>query len=92
MRKINIQDDLRIGFPGRSDAFSDGVEMGMLATLMSFGWTEFSRSISRHCLEQARALGEKLGYHIAFLENEGADAVRLTFRDRTQRPKLRVVR
>ncbi|HEV7252962.1 MAG TPA: hypothetical protein VGN97_07655 [Mesorhizobium sp.] len=92
MRKINIQDDLRIGFPGRGDTFSDGVEIGMLATMMSLGWTEFSRSISRHCLEQARALGEKLGYHIALLENDGAEAVRLTFRDRTQRPKLRLVR
>jgi len=92
VRKINIQDDLRIGFPGRSEAFSDGVEMGMLATLMSLGWTEFSRSISGHCLEQARALGEKLGYHICLEEREADDAVRLTFRDRTQRPKLRLVR
>lgn len=92
MRKINIQDDLRIAFPGRSDAFSDGVEMGMLATLMSLGWTEFTRSISRAGLDQARALGEKLGYHIACLETEDADVIRLTFRDRNLRPKLRLVR
>ena len=92
MRKISIQDDLRIAFPGRGETFNDGVEIGMLATLMSLGWTEFSRSISRASLDQARSLGEKLGYHIAILENEAGDLIRLTFRDRNVRPKLRVVR
>lgn len=91
MWKINIQDDLRISFPARDAAFSEGVEIGMLATLMSMGKTEFSRVVSARGLEQARRLGEKLGYHLVESEPTEQGFVRLTFRDRTQRAKLKIV-
>ena len=92
MWKINIQDDLRIRFPARDKVFAEGVEIGMLATLMSLGWKEFGRTISRVNLEQARSLGEKLGYHLAeVVEDEETGFVRITFRDRKQRAKLKLV-
>lgn len=91
MWKINIQDDLRISFPARDDSFSEGVEIGMLATLMSMGGAEFSRSVSLKGVEQAKRLGEKLGYHIAAMEPEEGEMVRLTFRERSQRARLTVI-
>lgn len=92
MRKVNIENDLRIGFPGRDAGFHDGVEMGMLATLMALGLTEFTRSISDENIEQARVLGQHLGYHLNQVKAQGCEKpAQLTFRDRRQRPKLRVV-
>ena len=63
----------------------------MLATLMSLGLTEFSRSIEGKNLEQARVLGQNLGYHLNTVDPSEPTQLRLTFRDRKQRPKLRVV-
>ncbi len=91
MWKISIQDDLRISFPARDDSFSEGVEIGMLATLMSTGQREFTRTVSTRGVEQAQRLGEKLGYHIAAMEVTEDAFVRLTFRDRTQRPRLKLI-
>ena len=91
MWKINIQDDLRIRFPARDKTFSEGVEIGMLATLMSLGWREFERSISMVNLDQARSLGEKLGYHVTGVTDEEPGFVRITLRDRSLRPKLKLV-
>ena len=91
MWKINIQDDLRIRFPARDTTFTEGVEIGMLATLMSLGWKEFDRTISRVNLEQARSLGEKLGYHVTGVVDEEPGFVRITLRDRSLRPKLKLV-
>lgn len=92
MWKINIQDDLRIRFPARDKVFAEGVEIGMLATLMSLGSREFGRTISRVNLDQAKSLGEKLGYHLAEVaEDEEPGFVRITFRDRKQRAKLKLV-
>ena len=93
MWKINIQDDLRIRFPARDKVFAEGVEIGMLATLMSLGWKEFGRTISKVNLDQARSLGEKLGYHLAAVEDDAEDStfLRITFRDRKQRAKLKLV-
>lgn len=91
MWKINIQDDLRIRFPARDKVFAEGVEIGMLATLMSLGLREFGRTISKVNLDQARSLGEKLGFHAAAIEEDEPGFVRVTFRDRKQRAKLKLV-
>ena len=91
MWKINIQDDLRIRFPARDSAFSEGVEIGMLATLMSLGWREFDRTISSANLDQARSLGEKLGYHMAGVADDEPGFLRVTFRERSQRARLKLV-
>jgi hypothetical protein len=90
MRHINLADGLRLRFPGRSEEFDQGVEIGMLAVLMDLGEREFTRWISRATLDQARALAKQLGYHI--VEGHTDDAwVELTFRNGPARPQLRLV-
>lgn len=91
MRKIAVEDGLRIGFPGRETSFHDGVEIGMLATLMALGFSEFAREVSCANIEQARVLGQRLGYHVGGLERTCDESYRVTFRNRAQRPKLRLV-
>ena len=91
VRKIAVEEGLRIGFPGRDTAFHDGVEIGMLATLMALGSTEFAREVSSANIEQARVLGQRLGYHLDGLDTAGDGVCKVTFRNRTRRPKLRLV-
>jgi hypothetical protein len=81
---------LRLRFPGRSEEFDQGVEIGMLAVLMDQGETNFSRWISRDNVDQVRALAKQLGYHI--VEGGGDEKwVDLTFRQGRARPALRLV-
>ena len=90
MRHIHLDEDLRLRFPGRSEEFDQGVEIGMLAVLMDQGSLEFTRWISRANLDQARALAKQLGYHT--VEGNGdADWVDLTFRQGHAKPSLRLV-
>ena len=42
--------------------------------------------------DQARALGQKLGYHLADIETITPEAVRVTFRNRAHGPKLTLVK
>jgi len=90
MHHIHIAEGVRLRFPARSVDFDQGVEIGMLAVLMSQDTAEFSRRISNANLGQARALAERLGYRIV----EGPadeDWVEVTFYNRTARPRLRVI-
>jgi hypothetical protein len=90
MRHINLADGLRLRFPGRSEDFDQGVEIGMLAVLMDLGQREFTRWISRASLDQARVLAKQLGYHI--VEGNGDEAwAELTFRNGPARPQLKLV-
>src|SRR3954466_11222284 len=52
MRHIHLDDGLRLRFPGRSEDFDQGVEIGMIAVLMDQGLGEFSRWIARSNLSQ----------------------------------------
>jgi hypothetical protein len=90
MRHIHLADGLRLRFPGRSEEFDQGVEIGMLAVLMDLGDREFRRWISSANLAQARALAKQLGYHVV----EGAsddEWTELVFRYGPARPKLQLV-
>jgi hypothetical protein len=90
MRHIHLDEGLRLRFPGRSEEFDQGVEIGMLAVLMDQGGIEFTRWISRANLDQARALAKQLGYHT--VEGNGdRDWVNLTFRQSQAKPALRLV-
>jgi hypothetical protein len=90
MRHIHLDDGLRIRFPGRSEDFDQGVEIGMIAILMDQGMTEFSRWISRGNLDQVRAIAKQMGYRT--VEGEGdAEWVDLTFCYGQAKPKLRLV-
>lgn len=91
MRSIELEQGLKVRFPGQDASFADGVEIGVLATLMNLKRPEFDREIASGNVEQARALGRKFGYHLADLDPVAADRVRVTFRARSLAPKLRLV-
>lgn len=90
MYHIHLAEGLKLRFPARSADFDQGVEVGMLAALMSQDVTEFSRRISSANLGQVRALADQFGYRLIEGEAEG-DCVALTFYSRAARPRLRVV-
>jgi hypothetical protein len=90
MRHIHLDDGLRLRFPGRSEEFDQGVEIGMLAVLMDQGEREFTRWISRANMDQARAIARQLDYHV--VEGNGDDDwVSLSFRQGSAKPALRLV-
>lgn len=92
MRHIHLDDGLRLRFPGRSEDFDQGVEIGMIAVLMDQGLSEFSRWIARSNLSQVEAIAKQMGYRI---EENGGDGewADITFLYGTveAKPKLRLV-
>ena len=90
MRHIHLTDGMRLRFPGRTEEFDQGVEIGMLAVHMDLGAREISRWISRGSLVQARALAEKMGYRLVEGHADG-EHVEVTLRTGAVRPQLRVV-
>jgi hypothetical protein len=90
MRKVHIEDGLAVRFPGRDREFADGVEIGMLATLMASGLAEFSRTVASVNVEQARKLAQRLGYLVEADQCHANGMVRLTAR-RSRRAHLRIV-
>jgi hypothetical protein len=90
MRQIHLTDGTRVRFPGRTEEFDQGVEIGILAVLMDFGTPEITRPIASTNLEQARALADKLGYRL--LEGVSADGLTTVILRRAQtRPALKLV-
>ena len=92
VRTIHLEESLRIRFPGQDEKFAAGVEIGMLGAMMVQGLRDFARQIGADNVDQARALGQKLGYHLADIEDVAPDAVRVTFRNRAHGPKLTLVK
>ena len=90
MHHIHLAEGMRLRFPARSADFDQGVEIGIVAALMSQDLTEFTRKISRDNLGQVRALVEQFGYRLVEGSEEG-DFVEINFLSRTARPRLRVV-
>jgi hypothetical protein len=90
MRHIHLAEGLRLRFPGRSEDFDQGVEIGMLAVLMDLGQAEFSRWISAENRDQARALAQQLGYRMVEGASD-ADWIEMTFRSGPARPQLKLV-
>lgn len=92
MRHIHLDEGLRLRFPGRSEDFDQGVEIGMIAVLMDQDTPEFSRWISRSNLGQVEAIARQMGYRV--IEGVGDEEwVDLTFRHSSvkERPNLRLV-
>ena len=89
MRGIIIEDGLTLRFPGRDAGFAEGVEIGMLATLMALGQEEIRRPVALGTLAQARALARGFGYRLVETgRGEGEARIRLP---RRARPALRLV-
>ena len=90
MRQIHLTEGTKVRFPGRTEEFDQGVEIGILAVLMDFGMPEITRAIARTNLEQARALADKLGYRL--LEGAATDGLTTVVLRRAQvRPALKLV-
>ncbi|HZH12150.1 MAG TPA: hypothetical protein VEZ24_17495 [Microvirga sp.] len=92
MRHIHLDEGLRLRFPGRSEDFDQGVEIGMIAVLMDQELLEFSRWISRANLGQVEAIAKQMGYRV--IEAGGDEEwVDITFRHNSvkAKPNLRLV-
>ena len=87
VRKIEIDEGLRLRFPGRDAEFHDGVEIGTVAALMAVVGGDFRRVVAADNVEQVRALAEKLGYHLTIPSREG-ESREVSFSTATPRPKL----
>ncbi len=92
MRHIHLDEGLRLRFPGRSEDFDQGVEIGMIAVLMDQENLEFTRWISRANLGQVEAIAKQMGYRVI---EEGGDEewADVTFRHISikSKPNLRLV-
>lgn len=91
MRSIHLDEGLRIRFPSEGVSFTAGVEIGMLATLMSLGLREFVRQIAAENIDAARVLSRKFGYHLSAFEEVASGETRVTFRNRAHKPSLKLV-
>ena len=90
MHHIHLAEGMRLRFPARTTDFDQGVEIGIVAALMSQDLTEFARKISHDNLGQVRALAEQFGYRLIEGAEDG-EFVELNFYSRNARPRLRVV-
>ena len=90
MRRIHVEDGLSLRFPVRDEAFNEGVEIGILAALMSSGQRDFSHWVSNANVEQARAMADKMGYRLT--EGEVDETVtQVILRTGRVRPALTLV-
>ena len=90
VRRIHVEEGLSLRFPGRDEEFNEGVEIGILAILMSSEPRGFTHWISSANVAQARAIADKMGYRLT----EGASDGELTeviLRSGRSRPALRLV-
>jgi hypothetical protein len=90
MHHIHLAEGMRLRFPARTADFDQGVEIGIVAALMSQDLTEFTRKISNDNLGQVRALAEQFGYRLIEGSEDG-EFIELSFYSRNARPRLRVV-
>ncbi|WP_201831333.1 hypothetical protein [Microvirga zambiensis] len=90
MHHIHLAEGMRLRFPARNTDFDQGVEIGIVAALMSQDLMEFTRRISSENLGQMRALVEQFGYRLIEGAEDG-DFVEIRFYSRNARPRLRVV-
>ena len=88
MRRIDVSDGLRVRFPSRSEEFDQGVEIGVIAALMSMETADFSRWISSASVCQARTMADKLGYRLIEGSSEAGWA-QVTFQFGRARPGMR---
>jgi hypothetical protein len=91
MRIIHVADEVRLRFPGRDEQFDQGVEIGVIATLIEFGVLEFSRPLGHGTMDQARSLAGSLGYRVVEEPAEEDGYVTATFCKASMKPQLRLV-
>jgi hypothetical protein len=90
VRRIHVEEGLSLRFPGRDEDFNEGVEIGILAALMSSGQRGFTHWVSSDNLEQARAVAGKMGYRLTAGHVDG-DLTEIILRTGRARPALTLV-
>jgi hypothetical protein len=90
VRRIHVENGLSLRFPNRDKEFDEGVEIGVLAVLMSSGARSFTHWVSTANVAQVRALAEGMGYRVTEGEADGA-LTQVIFRTGGSRPKLTLV-
>ena len=90
MRQIQVEDGLRLRFPGRGNEFDDGVEIGLLVASLVSGEARFQRIVSAANVDQARRVAGQLGYRVQIL-TERDDRAELFFFVQGRRPVLTLV-
>jgi hypothetical protein len=89
-RKIHLDDDCTLRFPGRSEDFADGVEVGILAAQMDLGIAPLVRRVGVDNIEQVRVIASRLGYRLTIAETD-EEAVTINLQREGARPRLRLV-
>jgi hypothetical protein len=89
MRQIHVVDGLTMRFPGRDGEFDEGVEVGLVAALMSLGQGEIRRRVAPASLDQLLAVAAEFNYRLGGRAEEG-ELIELTFLSpaRRSRPTL----
>lgn len=90
MRKIEIIDQVKLRFPGRTEEFDIGLEVGAVSVLLAQGVGLIERQLSHEATEQLRPLAERFGYTLIAVE-ESAAVMTVTIAHKSRRPMLRVV-
>ncbi|ACL55771.1 hypothetical protein Mnod_0739 [Methylobacterium nodulans ORS 2060] len=90
MNQIEVEEGLRLCFPGRCAEFGEGVAIGYLLARLASGAPHFTRRIAPETLVQAQDVAERFGYR-ARVVAESAEGCEVAFVRPAQRPVLRVV-
>lgn len=89
MRQIHIAEGLTMRFPGRDGEFDEGVEVGLVAALMSVGRDEISCRVSAASRDQLVAVAAEFNYRLGAQSRDG-DWEELTFLSARLRSKPRL--
>ena len=90
MRHIHVEDGLRLRFPGRDEAFNEGIEVGLAIAHMADGRREFKLRLASTTLDQARAIASQMGYRVHVVQQDENWAV-VIFLTGSRQPKLKLV-
>ncbi|MDR7039184.1 hypothetical protein J2X36_003957 [Methylobacterium sp. BE186] len=90
MRHIHVEAGLRLRFPGRDEAFNEGVEIGLALARMAAGQREFTLRCAATTLNQAHVMAARMGYRVHVVQVNETSA-EVTFLTGSRRPKLTLI-
>jgi predicted short-subunit dehydrogenase-like oxidoreductase (DUF2520 family) len=90
MTSIEIEPGINARFPNRSADFSEGFEVGVLATALVHAKGDLTRAVSARAVAQARSLAEGLGFEALQIRADADDTL-FVFRKKKRRAKLQLV-
>ncbi|ACA16242.1 hypothetical protein M446_1752 [Methylobacterium sp. 4-46] len=90
MSQIEVEDGVRLSFPGRCAEFGEGVTIGLVVARLAAGATAFTQRVSPETLVQVRDVAAQFGYRARVIE-ESAQGCDVVFVRPSGRPVLRLV-